>query len=88
MMDNWVIIRTLSGVTFLSKDTKNEENAVTKETERPIVKETERRLVTPKAEQMPKTATKIWLLPHIWEDKKESVLGCAILEFFYILHLL
>lgn len=62
MIANCVIIRTLSGVIFLRSDTKNDENEVTKVTERPIVIDTERRLVTPNAEQIPKTATKIWLL--------------------------
>ena len=46
-------------------ETKNEENAVTKDTDNPIVMDTERRLVTPNAEQIPNTATKIWLLFHI-----------------------
>ena len=52
-------MRTLSGVTLRKRETKKEENAVTKDTDRPMVNETDRRLVTPKAEQIPKTATRI-----------------------------
>lgn len=59
-----VIMRTLSGVILRNNETKNEEKAVTNETERPIVMATESLFVTPKAEQIPKTATKTWLLLH------------------------
>lgn len=61
MMANCVIILTLSGVILRSRDTNSDENAVTNETDNPIVNETDNLLVTPNAEQMPSTATKIWL---------------------------
>lgn len=65
MIASCVIILTLSGVTFLNNETKKEEKAVTKDTDNPIVKPTESLFVTPNAEQIPKTATKIWFDPQI-----------------------
>ena len=59
MMTSCAIIRTLSGVWFLIKETKNEENAVTNMTENPIVSATETLIVTAKAEQIPRIATVI-----------------------------
>ena len=78
IMASSAIIRTLSGVILLSSEIINEEHAVTNVTDRPIVRETDRRFVTPSAEQMPRTETKIWLLSQTWSVRYD--IGLSFLK--------
>ncbi len=80
MIASCAIIRTLSGVIFRNSETKSDEKAVTNVTERPIVIATETRFVIARVEQIPKTATRIWLLCQSWSLRYHMFEGLLLNE--------